>query len=65
MGQSVYKMLRVVSIIMLLLVLIKAIVNYNIIIEFIMSPYGHPILPWFYGEANLEATWISLSIVFL
>ncbi|PEL82493.1 O-antigen ligase family protein [Bacillus wiedmannii] len=64
-GQSVYKMLRLVSLIMLLLVLIKAIVNYNIIIDFIMSPYGHPILPWFYGgEANLEATWISLSIVF-
>lgn len=53
------------SLIMMAMVLIKAILYKDVFIAFFAAPFGHPILPYFYGGgANLEATWIALSVCF-
>ena len=58
--------LRVVSILVLGAVLAKAVIFLPEIIRFFAAPWGHPVLPTFYGGGpNLEATWVAMAGVFL
>jgi putative inorganic carbon (HCO3(-)) transporter len=46
-------------------VLIKLLLHWDAVQRFFSSPFGHPILPFFYGGGpNLEATWVALSSAF-
>ena len=58
--------LRWASVAVLAAVLAKAVLFLPEIIRFFASPFGHPILPTFYGGGpNLEATWVAMAGVFL
>ena len=58
--------LRWVSVLVLLAVLAKAALFLPAILAFLASPFGHPMLPTFYGGGpNLEATWVAMAGVFL
>lgn len=53
--------IKIIAWIILLAVIIKDFIYRNAIFTFLKSPYGHPIIPSFFGGGvNLEATWISL-----
>lgn len=46
-------------------VLIKAAWHYDVFIRFFARPYGHPVLPFFFGGGpNIEATWVAMFGVF-
>jgi len=58
--------LRFASIVVLAAVLAKAVIFLPEIIRFFASPFGHPIIPTFFGGGpNLEATWVAMAGVFL
>jgi putative inorganic carbon (HCO3(-)) transporter len=58
--------LRWVSAFVLLAVLAKAVLFLPAILAFLAAPFGHPMLPTFYGGGpNLEATWVAMAGVFL
>jgi O-antigen ligase len=58
--------LRWTSVVMLVAVLGKAAINLPAILQFLAAPYGHPMIPSFYGGgANLEASWVAMGAVFL
>ena len=58
--------LRWVSVFVLLAVLAKAALFLPAILAFLASPFGHPMLPTFYGGGpNLEATWVAMAGAFL
>jgi O-antigen ligase len=58
--------LRFASIVVLAAVLAKAVIFLPEIIQFFASPFGHPIIPTFFGGGpNLEATWVAMAGVFL
>jgi putative inorganic carbon (HCO3(-)) transporter len=58
--------LRFASIVVLAAVLAKAWIFLPEIIRFFASPFGHPIIPTFFGGGpNLEATWVAMAGVFL
>ena len=58
--------LRIASIVVLGAVLVKAVIFLPEIIRFFAAPWGHPVLPTFYGGGpNLEATWVAMAGVFL
>ena len=58
--------LRFASLLVLGAVLAKAAIFLPEIIRFFASPFGHPIIPTFFGGGpNLEATWVAMAGVFL
>jgi len=58
--------LRFASVVVLGAVLVKAVIYLPEIIRFFAAPWGHPVLPTFYGGGpNLEATWVAMAGVFL
>jgi len=58
--------LRFACIVVLAAVLAKAVIFLPEIIRFFASPFGHPIIPTFFGGGpNLEATWVAMAGVFL
>ena len=58
--------LRFASVLVLAAVLAKAVIFLPEIVRFFASPFGHPILPTFFGGGpNLEATWVAMAGVFL
>ncbi|WP_404284497.1 O-antigen ligase family protein [Exiguobacterium aurantiacum] len=64
-NDRVIEVMKTVSIAMFILVIGKMIIYKNEIVYFFNNPYGHPVIPVFYGGGvNLEATWISLSTLF-
>lgn len=65
-GMSVVnKILKQVTLVMIMLTVVKLVFNIEEVIRFSKDPYGHPVMNWFYGGGpNLESTWISLGVVF-
>jgi len=60
-----YDILQKVSWIVLIIVILNAILNYQTIIRFLRNPYGHPEYNFiFAGGPNLEATWTSMLGIF-
>jgi putative inorganic carbon (HCO3(-)) transporter len=58
--------LRFASLVVLAAVLAKAVLFLPEIVRFFASPFGHPIIPTFFGGGpNLEATWVAMAGVFL
>jgi O-antigen ligase len=58
--------LRFGSLVVLAAVLAKAVIFLPEIIRFFAAPFGHPIIPTFFGGGpNLEATWVAMAGVFL
>ena len=58
--------LRWVSVFVLAAVLAKAVLFLPQILAFLAAPWGHPMIPTFYGGGpNLEATWVAMAGVFL
>ena len=57
--------LKNVAWIVLIIVLLNCALNYQVILSFFKSPYGHPTYSFiFAGGANLEASWVSMMALF-
>lgn len=55
------KIIKNVAWIVLILIYIKLLKNFDIILLFFQQPWGHPMIDTFFGGGvNLEATWIAL-----
>lgn len=55
------KMIKTISWIVITFILIKLVINIDVIISFLRNPYNHPVIETFFGGGvNLEATWVAL-----
>lgn len=61
----ILKMIKQAYVLIYILMAIKLTLYWKVIYAFLLDPYGHPILPTFYGGGpNLEASWIAMSSMF-